>query len=650
MILLTANKLSKSYGVEEIFSDASFQISSGDKIGIVGNNGAGKTTLLNVLAGDTQPSSGEFFVSKNITVGYLKQAEHFSSENTVYDEMESIFHEVIQKEKDLANLAHEIAEQSAKGLNVDGLLKQYEELQENFQENRGFSYKSEIKGILNSMAFGEEVYEKQISKLSGGEKTRLALAVLLLKRPQLLFLDEPTNHLDIGTLKWLEQYLKAYNGTLVIISHDRYFLDQVVNRIFELDCKRLYTYEGNYTEFVYKRQFRIEDATRRYESQQSEIKKQEEIIRRFKQHGTEKLAKRARSREKRLEKIERMDAPLRDSAVMKVAFTQNYQTGNDVVFGYQLSKSFGTGNHRKTLFENISFDIKKGEKICLVGNNGIGKTTLLKIIMGKLSPDEGYVKLGNQVVFGYYDQEQKILTGNSTVLEELHSQYRKYTEGELRKFLGAYLFKGDDVFKEVASLSGGEKARLALLKIMLSGANVLLMDEPTNHLDISSKEAFEEALMEFEGTVIVVSHDRYFLNKVPDRIFELHRNTITNYLGGYDYYVEKKQSIESGKKYLENLSEESGTKDLSAKEKNKLNRKMDKENQAEKKRRERQIAQLEKEIEELEDRVISIEQEMCKEEHFADHEKLTQLQNEHRKCKEELEIKYENWVILNPIE
>ncbi len=650
MILLTANKLSKSFGVKEIFSDISFQISSEDKIGIVGNNGAGKTTLLNVLAGDSSPSSGEFFMGKNISIGYLKQSEHFSSENTVYHEVESIFAEVIQMEKDLEMLAHEISEQSAKGSKVDGLLKQYEELQENFEINRGFSYKSEIKGILNSMAFGEEVYEKKITKLSGGEKTRLALAVLLLKRPQILFLDEPTNHLDIGTLKWLEQYLKAYNGTLVIISHDRYFLDQVVNKIFELDNKKLFTYDGNYTEFVQKRKFRIEETTKRYESQQSEIKKQEEIIRRFKQHGTEKLAKRARSREKRLEKIEKLDAPAGSNGTMKVVFTQNYQTGNDVIFGFQLSKSFGLGDHKKTLFENISFDIKKGEKICLVGNNGIGKTTLLKIIMGRLSPDQGYVKLGNQVVFGYYDQEQKILTGHSTVLEELHSQYRKYTEGELRNLLGAYLFRGDDVFKEVSNLSGGEKARLALLKIMLSGANVLLMDEPTNHLDISSKEAFEQALMEFEGTVIVVSHDRYFLNKIPDRIFELHRNTITNFLGGYDYYVEKKQSIESGKKHLENLSSDSSAKDLSAKEQNKLNRKLDKENQAEKKRKERQIQQLEREIEEVEDKIISIEEEMCKEENFADHQKLTELQGEHARLKEALEIKYEKWVTINPME
>ena len=527
MIILSAKDLTKAYGVDVILENVSFHINEGDRIGIIGANGAGKTTLLKILSGELNADIGDFFVSADTTIGYLKQSDNFHSEHTVMEEVEAIFSGMEQMEQDMLALSAEIskkAERGESGPQVDRLLERYDRMQEEYRDQGGYSYKSEINGILSSMAFGEEFYHKKISTLSGGERTRLALACLLLKKPDLLFLDEPTNHLDIGTLKWLEQYLKSYRGTILLVSHDRYFLDQTVNRIFEVEHHKLYTYEGSYSSYAEQKKQRREAQMRKYQQQQKEIARQEEIIRRFKQHGTEKLAKRAASREKRLEAVEMVDRPEASRGRMKLQFRQNFKTGNDVLEGEGLSKSFGYGSNEKHLFEKVDFDIKRGERICIVGPNGVGKTTLLKILLGDLSPNSGRLKVGHNVDFGYYDQEQQLLGGSNTVLEELHDAYRLYTDTELRSILGSFLFQGDMVFLPVSALSGGEKARLSLLKLMLSGANTLIMDEPTNHLDIESKEVFEDALLDFPGTVIVVSHDRYFLNKIPTRIFELGRH------------------------------------------------------------------------------------------------------------------------------
>ena len=651
MIILSAKDLTKTYGVDVILQDVSFHINEGDRIGIIGANGAGKTTLLKLLSGELNADSGDFFVSADTTIGYLKQSDNFHSEHTVMEEVEAIFSGMEQMEQDMLALSAEISKKAEKGESgpqVDRLLERYDRMQEEYRDQGGYSYKSEINGILSSMAFGEDFYNKKISTLSGGERTRLALACLLLKKPDLLFLDEPTNHLDIGTLKWLEQYLKSYRGTILLVSHDRYFLDQTVNRIFEVEHHKLYTYEGSYSSYAEQKKQRREAQMRKYQQQQKEIARQEEIIRRFKQHGTEKLAKRAASREKRLEATEIVERPEALRGRMKLQFRQNFKTGNDVLEGEGLSKSFGYGSNEKHLFEHVDFDIKRGERICIVGPNGVGKTTLLKILLGDLSPNSGRLKVGHNVDFGYYDQEQQLLSGSNTVLEELHDAYRLYTDTELRSILGSFLFQGDMVFLPVSALSGGEKARLSLLKLMLSGANTLIMDEPTNHLDIESKEVFEDALLDFPGTVIVVSHDRYFLNKIPTRIFELGREGITAFLGTYNYYVEKKQEIESGKKYLEELA---GKEEKPQQEKLSVNeqRRQKKEEEARRRRLSRQLQQAEENIEGLESRISSIEKELCLEEVMTDPAQLKALSAELDAAKEELADEYERWMELQDI-
>ena len=611
MIILSAKDLTKTYGVDVILDKVSFHVNEGDRIGIVGANGAGKTTLLNILSGRMPADGGQFYVSQNTTIGYLKQKDNFNKENTLLEEIHKIFAHLEAMEEEMHRISEEI---DRLGEAAGDLIQRLTDMQEAFKEKGGYTYKSEINGILSSMAFGEEYYNKKISTLSGGEKTRLALACLLLEKPDLLFLDEPTNHLDIGTLKWLEQYLKGYKGTIVMVSHDRYFLDQMATRIFEVEHHKLRAYEGNYSAFAEKKRAIREAQLRAYNKQQTEIRRQEDMIRRFKERGTEKLAKRAASREKMLEHMERIERPEAELGKMKLHFRQEYQSGNDVLFAEGLAKSFGFGVTRRELFENVSFDIKRGERICIVGPNGVGKTTLLRIMMEELSPGDGYLKIGHNVKFGYYDQGQLLLNDASTVMDEVHDSYRLYKDSEIRGILGRFLFQNDQVFLQVGSLSGGEKARLALLKLMMSGANVLVLDEPTNHLDIDSKEIFEDALLEYPGTVIVVSHDRYFLNKIPTRILELERDGLTEYLGAYDYYVEKKASIASGKQYLKEMAAEEKQQlisqgaevTLSAAEERALKKKQE----AEERRQRREKERLEALIEELEAKIAETEAEM----------------------------------------
>lgn len=653
MIILSATNITKAYGVDIILKDVSFHVNQGERVGIVGNNGAGKTTLLNILCGEMPYDDGNVFISANTSIGYLKQSQNFDSEKTLIEEVSAIFNHVADMEAEMAKLSHEISERSSKGENVEKLLNRYDELMEAYNRNNGYGYKSEINGILNSMAFTENYYDKKIAMLSGGEKTRLALACLLLKKPDILFLDEPTNHLDIGTLKWLEQYLKSYSGTIILISHDRYFLDQTVNRIFEVENHKLYTYQGGYSEYAEKKRQRREEELRKYEGQQKEISRQEEIIRRFKQHGTEKLAKRAQSREKRLAQIELVDKPEALVGKMKIHFKQQFKSGNDVIFAEGLQKGFGYGQRRKELFRNVDFDIKRGERICIVGANGVGKTTLLKILMDQQEPDGGRLKIGHNVQFGYYDQDQQNLNPANTVFDEMKDSYRLYTDTEMRSLLGRFLFRNESVFLNVGSLSGGEKARLSLLKLMLSGANVLILDEPTNHLDITSKEVFEDALLDYPGTVIVVSHDRYFLNKIPTRIMELDNEGMAAYLGSYDYYMEKKQEIESGKKYLNELSTTQNTnqenksdgtdfKELSSSEQRRINKDLE----AKARRKEREQKRLEDEIASLEKEIAELEAEMCKEEIFSNHVLLAEYHDKSEACKARLTETYDDWLVI----
>ncbi len=504
MSIISANNLSYNVGVETILEDVSFVVNKGDKVGIVGVNGAGKSTLLKLIVREIEEDSGELNFSKDISIGYLRQREHFEPHMTV---LEAVMKDDASRER--------------------------------FEENRGYSYEAGAKGILVSMGFDPSYYDKRTGLLSGGEKTRLALAALLLQEPDVLLLDEPTNHLDIPTLRWLENYLKGYRGTLLIVSHDRYFLDKTVTRIFEIENRRLTAYNGNYSSYKEQKQRNFEIELKHYEHAMEEIRRQEDMIRRFKERKTELLVRRAQSREKRLARIERPVRPTMLKESLKLHFDQTLVSGNDVVTGRNLSYSYpGSG---RVLFENVELDIKKGDRICIVGANGVGKTTLLKIIIGRLSPDKGRVLLGTNVMPGYYDQEQKNLSPEATVLDEIHSQYIRYNAGDLRNILGGLLFCGDDVFKRVKDLAGGEKARLSLLKLMMSGCNLLIFDEPTNHLDISAKEVFEEAISSFPGTVIIVSHDRYLLSRVPTAIFELTPEGINKYLGNYDYYEEHEQ-------------------------------------------------------------------------------------------------------------
>ncbi|MBQ1906608.1 MAG: ABC-F family ATP-binding cassette domain-containing protein [Firmicutes bacterium] len=618
MSIITASKLSKSYGIEPVLIDASFHINEGDKIGIVGANGAGKSTLMKILAGELEPDSGELYIDRSAALSYLKQRDHFNTAGTVIDEIN----------------ASASPEQKAR-----------------FERKNSYSYESGIRGMLKNLAFTESDMEKPVGQLSGGEKTRLALAAVLMQAPDVLLLDEPTNHLDIGTLKWLEDYLRASKATIVIISHDRYFLDRTVSRIFEIERNRLTVYGGGYTQYKERKQQIYEEQLRHYEKQQEEIQRQEEMIRVFKGHNTEHLVKRAQSREKRLAMVERLEKPMLLKEELRINFQEKLQSGNDVLYASGLSKSFAGEDGVRRLFRNVDLDIKKGERICLVGPNGIGKTTLLKIILGEIPADSGTVRLGQNVIPGYYDQEQRLLDPDKTVLDELHSAYIKYDQVELRKLLGSFLFRGDDVFKRVADLAGGEKARLSLLKLMMSGANLLILDEPTNHLDISAKEVFEDAIMEFPGTVIIVSHDRYLLQHVPTAIYELGTEGITVFLGGYDYYYEKRAQLGSSRSYLTEMSLRGATDSaiaqeavrLKSKEERAAQRELDRQAAALQRKKEKLLKEAEQLIERLEAEIAALEEELCKEEVYSDIEKSLKVSAELDEKKQALEAAYDDW-------
>ena len=615
MIVMSASKLNKSFGVNEVLTDISFNLNKGDRVGIIGENGAGKSTLLSILAGNTDRDSGEIYISSGLRVGYLRQTENFLSDRVVIEEIKKTYNDT-----------------KAEGIEI---------------------YESEITGILNAMAFPESYYQKKIETLSGGEKTRLAFASLLLSKPDILLLDEPTNHLDIGTLGWLESYIKGFSGTVVVISHDRYFLDQTINKVFEIRNHRLLAMDGNYSQFAEKKRGLMEAELKKYETQQKEIKRQEEIIRRFKQHNTEKLVKRAQSREKRLAQLDVYERPDDTQKKMKINFKEKFKSGNDVFYAEDLSKSFFDGDHVNKLFQNVNLDIKRAERICMVGANGIGKTTLLKILDERIHADSGYIKKGHNVYVGYYDQEQKDLNEENTVLDEMNTAYKLYGDGEMRNILGRFLFRGDMVFQKVNSLSGGEKAKLSLLKLMLSGANTLLLDEPTNHLDIWSREVFEDALMDYPGTLFVISHDRYFLSKIPTRILELQREGIVNYPGKYDYYKEKKGSGGSGKQYLKSLTEDNVKSTLDTNEEiieasdSKLERQRKKEAEAAERKKMRELADSELRIDELEKEITALEEEICEEHVMTNHKLLEEKSNLLDNKKEELQDVYERWLILH---
>lgn len=616
MSILAASKLNYELGIDVILQDVDFNVNKGDRVGIVGVNGAGKSTLLKLITGEYEPSSGEIFISKDASIGYLKQREHFDAGQTVLEVMERVPDEVKTK----------------------------------FARIHGYDYSRAVNGILTSMGFNESYYNTDVGVLSGGEKTRLALCSLLVNEPDILLLDEPTNHLDLPTLAWLENYLKSYRGTLLIVSHDRYFLDRCVNRIFEIENCTLRTYNGNYSFYKEQKQRNYEIDLKHYQHQMEEIERQEEIIRRFKEHNTEHLVKRAQSREKRLAHITRPVKPTQLKEALKINFDQKLQSGNDVVaasglaFGY----GFGADKNADLLFKNVDLDIKKGDRVCIVGSNGIGKTTLLKILLGELLPNQGRVVLGTNVMPGYYDQEQKNLHPSKTVLDEIHSEYVRYNETDLRKLLGGFLFHGDDVFKTVGDLAGGEKARLSLLKLMMSGCNLLIFDEPTNHLDISAKEVFEEAIKAFPGTVIIVSHDRYLLQHIPDYIIELTNDGTVKYLGNFDYYEEKRKGLKSKPGKLREASAGSEGSGQSENAPTQI-----KESWEEKKAREREERKAAKALSAAEDKVSSLEAKVSELESqiedpaiASDASRLASLAAELNSTKEALDQAFEDWMDL----
>ena len=540
MIMLSCNNVTKSFGVETILENISFSINEGDKVGIVGVNGTGKTTLFKVITGIYGYDSGEIFTSKNCRIGYLEQNTNFRSENTIYEELMSVFGHLIEAEEEIREMEHKIAELSKKEgeptAELKKLMDDYAKKYEDFEANNGYSYKSEVMGTLRGLGFVDEDMDKEINVLSGGEKTRVLLGRLLLSKPSLLLLDEPTNHLDSDAIEWLEGFLRAYEGTVMIISHDRYFLDQSVNRIFEMANKTLTAYNGNYTEYQKQARIQKEIDIKRYENQQREIKKQEESIERLRAYGREKHIKRARSKEKMLSKVDRLDKPQEFRKKAKIKFQSTSQSGNDVLRVEGLEKAFDD----RVLFSGVDFDIYRGEKVALIGPNGVGKSTLFKILMGEEMQSDGDFKIGQNVLPAYFHQEQKTLNLNKSIIDEIWDANPHLTQTEVRSLLGAFLFSDEEVFKEIKLLSGGERARVAILKLILSESNLLLLDEPTNHLDIDSKEVLEEALLEYDGTIFTISHDRYFLNTVIDKILVLSENGVTEYLGNYDYYIEKK--------------------------------------------------------------------------------------------------------------
>lgn len=635
MLVLSCSNLSKAFGIDPILEDISFNVENGDKIGVVGLNGTGKTTLFNILAGEMSKDSGEIYIQKDTKIGYLKQNTSIESESTVFDETLTIFESLIEMEKDLRNLEDKIAKEGKENgpsERLDQVMAEYSNLSEKFTELNGYGYKSEIRGVLKGLGFEDDELDKSVNVLSGGQKSRLLLAKLLLQKPDLLFLDEPTNHLDIASIDWLEKFLKEYEGATLIISHDRYFLDRVVNRIFHMERMGLKSYNTNYTDFMSRRKTDLELQERHFENQQKEVKRQKEIIARFKAYGGERYYGLAKSREKMLAKMDLIDAPESDEKKARIKFEPKISSGRDVLNVSGVEKSFGD----LKLLEDINFEIYKGDRVGLIGANGIGKTTLFKIILGDLEKDEGQINIGHNVVPGYFDQEMESLNLNKTIVDEIWDENPKFDHYTVRKVLSQFMFIGDDIFKEISDLSGGEKGRLSLLKLMLSKANFLLMDEPTNHLDIDSKEVLEDALLDYTGTVFVISHDRYFLNRVTDNILELTEDGITKFLGNYDYYLEKKNEL---------LFEEE-EEDTKTRTQIKLEKRKEKEVLVNERKRRKEIKDIEGEIKSYEANIASIDDQLSDPDIYDDHEEVLKLSEKREKSQVLLDNLYEEWISL----
>ena len=634
-MVLSCSHISKSFGTDEIIKDATFNIEDREKAAIIGINGAGKSTLLKIIVGELSADQGEVAFAKDSTYGYLAQHQNLSSDNSIYDEVLSTRQDILSMEASIRRMEEDMNNLS--GNELDTLMEQYTRLTHDFDLAGGYAYRSEVTGVLKGLGFGENDFSLNVNTLSGGQKTRVALSKLLLSNPDIILLDEPTNHLDMNSISWLEGFLSDYKGSVIIVAHDRYFLDKIVSKVIEIDNGTVTTFSGNYTDYASKKAVLRNMQLKAYMNQQREIKHQEEVITKLKQFNREKSIKRAESREKMLDKIQILDKPSTLNDKMNIRLEPGIESGNDVLKVTGLSKAFD-GNR---LFNNISFEIKKGERVALIGNNGTGKTTILKILNGIIPADSGVVELGSNVYIGYYDQEHHVLDPDKTLFQEIQDAYPDLNNTRIRSTLAAFLFTGDDVFKYIRELSGGEKGRVSLAKLMLSNANLLILDEPTNHLDITSKEILENALNSYTGTVLYVSHDRYFINSTATRIIELTANTLVNYIGNYDYYLEKKDILTAAviKESVsptdsDNTSVSSNTKEqwLSSKEE-----------QARLKKLKNNLARVEEQISSIEERLKEIDEEYMNPDIGSNTGRLMELHKEKEELDDKLNNLYEQW-------
>lgn len=649
-MILSCSHIEKAFGTDQIIKDCSFHIEEREKAAIIGINGAGKSTLLKIIVGELPADSGTVTIAKDKTLGYLAQHQNLNSDNTILGEVMTTKQNIIDMEAEIRSI--ENAMNSAKGEELDALLNKYTRLNHEFEMQNGYAYKSEVTGVLKGLGFSEEDFCLPVNTLSGGQKTRIALSKLLLSSPDIILLDEPTNHLDMESITWLENYLLGYNGSVVIVAHDRYFLDKIVTKIIEIDNSNVTVFSGNYTDYAAKKAVLRNMKLKEYLNQQRNIQHQEAVIAKLKQFNREKSIKRAESREKMLDKIERVEKPVELNDKMNITLEPNIVSGNDVLTVKGLTKSFD-GN---TLFSDIGFEIKRGERVALIGNNGTGKTTILKLINGIIDAEGGSISLGTNVTIGYYDQEHHVLNPDKTLFDELQDTYPDLNNTQIRNTLAAFLFTGDDVFKLVRDLSGGERGRVSLAKLMLSNANFLILDEPTNHLDIVSKEILENALNNYTGTVLYVSHDRYFINTTATRILELTHRLVLNYIGNYDYYLEKRDDVHASAGLVsENEagslggSENSGSGVAagSTASNSKTGWQQSKEEQARARKIKNELQRTEEKISAIEARIAEIDQESALPEVCSNTPKLMELHNERTKLDGELELLYEKWEELS---
>lgn len=633
-MILSCNNISKSFGTDVIIKSCSFNIEDHEKAAIVGINGAGKSTLLKIITGIEPADTGLVTLAKDKTLGYLAQQQNLGSDNTIYDELLSVKQYILDMEKELRSIEKRM--NTADGDELENLMKKYSDLNHRFEMENGYAYKSEITGVLKGLGFSEEDFTLNVNTLSGGQKTRVALGRLLLAKPDIILLDEPTNHLDMESIRWLENYLLNYNGAVLIVAHDRYFLDKIVSKIIELDNGVATVFSGNYTDYAAKKAILRNMKLKEYLNQQREIKHQEDVITKLKQFNREKSIKRAESREKMLDKIEIVDKPQELNDKMNIKLEPNVVSGNDVLTISGLSKSFDD----ITLFDNIDIEIKRGERVALIGNNGTGKTTILKLINGIIEPDSGSIYLGAKVNIGYYDQEHHVLDPDKTIFDEIRNAYPDLNNTQIRNTLAAFLFTNEDVFKYIRDLSGGEKGRVSLAKLMLSNANFLILDEPTNHLDIVSKEILENALNNYTGTVLFVSHDRYFINAAATRIIELSNKTVVNYIGNYDYYLEKRDILSA--KPVNTVS----SADIEHAKKaadSKASWQEEKVKQAQLKKIKNELKRTEERIANIEERIDKLDNMYADPAISSDTAKLMEIHTEKEELSKELDKLYDRW-------